>query len=361
MGCGCFLISIFGDWIVSMIKGVERMNTAVLSGMHFLVDLICAWAMFGTFAELGYESYLVYNFCAFALQMPLGTLLDLLYRKKGNPYLPVACTLLGLVLTCIGAMLHPAVLGVGNALFHVGGGMDVILDDFRQRKKGRELGLFVAPGAVGLFLGTRMGKARAGSLVILAAMAVLLAIPLLRRKRTASVQEIPADQSGKGILILAAGCFAVVVLRSFVGMSVSFAWKTGAVYPLLAVLAVALGKLSGGFAAARFGCVRTAGWSLLVAAVCFLMGQRPIFGLAALFFFNISMPVTLYLLAERLPELPGFSFGLLTFGLFLGFLPVYAGAALPVSGCALGAAGSVLSALILKIAGKAVEKPYVSA
>ena len=52
------------------------------------------------------------------------------------------------------------------------------------------------------------------------------------------------------------------------------------------------------------------------------------------------MPLTLYGAARLLPGAKGFAFGLLTFALFLGFLPVYAGA------CALQAAqAAALSAL----------------
>jgi len=41
--------------------------------------------------------------------------------------------------------------------------------------------------------------------------------------------------------------------------------------------------------------------------------------------FNMTMPVTLWAMAKIMPGAKGFAFGLLTFGLFLGFLPVYLG------------------------------------
>ena len=76
-----------------------------------------------------------------------------------------------------------------------------------------------------------------------------------------------------------------------------------------------------------------------------------IMGIFALLLFNMTMPITLYLLVRRWEELPGFSFGLLTFGLFLGFLPVYYGVPVPFSGQLIGALGSILSLAIL-LAGK---------
>ncbi len=63
--------------------------------------------------------------------------------------------------------------------------------------------------------------------------------------------------------------------------------------------------------------------SLLPPALLFFFGDLPAPCFAALFFLNITMPVTLYLVPDRFPKYPGASFGLLTVALFLGFLPQY--------------------------------------
>lgn len=337
---------------------------------HFFVDFICAWAMFGSFlsGDGAYLNILVYNFCAFALQMPLGTLLDLARSKAGErlkDWLALLWSGMGVLLTVAGAVTGPALLGIGNALFHVGGGLDVTVLDFSKCRGGRDLGVFVAPGAVGLYLGTQLGKTGSGYLTLVLAgaiLAVLMCI-LILNKRSASHPAAFSSEKGETaklpMLILC--CFAVVILRSWTGFEASFDWKSGAVLGGLAVLAVASGKAVGGFLAARFGPGKTVSVTLLLAAVCFLLGGEPVFGLAALLLFNMSMPVTLYLLAKHMPELMGFSFGLLTFGLFLGFLPVYADLRLPVSPQIIGAVGSVASALLMLLAWKAVEHDRVSA
>ncbi|MBR2596513.1 MAG: hypothetical protein IKE06_09355, partial [Solobacterium sp.] len=80
----------------------------------------------------------------------------------------------------------------------------------------------------------------------------------------------------------------------------------------------------GGFAAAKYGRLHSAVITLVMAAVLFAVPVMPA-GLLALFLFNMTMPMTLYRLYQALPEQPGFAFGLLTFALFIGFVPKLAG------------------------------------
>lgn len=53
-------------------------------------------------------------------------------------------------------------------------------------------------------------------------------------------------------------------------------------------------------------------------------------GILALLFFNMTMPLTLFLMWNEMREQPGLAFGVLTFALFLGFLPVYFQNVLPM-------------------------------
>lgn len=307
------------------------------SVLHFLVDFACAHSMFRWAAEGLMPDALIYNFCAFALQMPLGALLDS-YADRWKK-LPGITAVVGVMLTAIGCFTHPAILGLGNAAFHVGGGVDVIREDQGRGWKGRALGIFVAPGALGLYLGGQLaGKVDITVLLILA-MAVFALLSL----RVPALEPVKGSGIGGNTILPLLCCFLVVILRSYVGLAVVFSWKAGFFMGLLAVLAVVLGKMAGGMASARFGARHTALVSLVLAALCYGFGEQPVFGLSALFFFNMTMPITLYQLWLRFPELPGFSFGLLTFGLFLGFLPVYFGWAIPVG----GVIGSLISLLLL--------------
>ena len=110
---------------------------------------------------------------------------------------------------------------------------------------------------------------------------------------------------------------------------------------------------AGGFAAARFGARLAAFASLGAAAALFFLSNLPLAGTLALFCFNITMPITLWALAQSMPQHRGFAFGLLTFALFLGFLPSYFGTS-GVSGSVL-AAVSIVSALLLTVLPKRKE------
>ena len=350
--------------------------TAIYSVLHMLVDGMCALAMFGRFLSRGngHLYILLYNFCAFALQMPLGVALDALCGrgKKRSGDFPFLFAAAGVLCTVVGAFTHPVVLGIGNALFHVGGGVGTIWEDEERNWQGRGLGIFVAPGALGLYLGTLSGKDGSWNLWLPGIgplMLMLCALALYRLKgrdgrnrnhfktidnlregnaRKGSRQiDVAGKQAAKGVLTVAVCCMAVVILRSYVGMAVAFPWKTGILAGTLAVLAVVGGKITGGFAAARYGFLKTTVISLGLAGICYLLSSFTLTGLAALFLFNMTMPITLYWMVRSMPEMPGFAFGFLTFALFLGFLPAYFGVFPAGGGEVTGCAGSMISMLVL--------------
>ena len=131
-------------------------------------------------------------------------------------------------------------------------------------------------------------------------------------------------------------------------MAVSFPWKTGLPVTILSVLLLAGGKTAGGFLGASIGYRKTITATLAAAAVCYFLGNYMIPGLMAVFLFNMTMPVTLYLLAKKMPDLPGTAFGILTFALFIGFLPVYFNLIIGESPVWLGTASSLISLVLLR-------------
>lgn len=317
-----------------------RLVTAAYAAAHFAVDFGCAYAYFSA-CSAGSLGFLLYNFCAFALQMPLGLLADrrgrgLSFAVLGGVIVAGMCSLPSFGLG--GCLL----LGLGNGLFHIGGGLDVLR---LSGDRAGPLGVFVSPGAFGLFLGGILGKSGFPALAACALVLALTLLPLFVCTSRPLPRPEPVSLPSRSVLPQALLLFAVVLLRSYGGMLGSFSWKTGLLIPL-ATAAVVLGKAAGGFATDRFGPRPTALVSLLAAGLLFALGGNHFAaGLAALFLFNMTMPLTLWALARVMPGCKAFSFGLLTFALFLGFLPVYLGWP-SLSGLALGGV-SLLSCLLL--------------
>lgn len=328
--------------------------TAVYSAAHFLVDLACAYFIFGicTYKE-DPMIMLTYNFCAFALQMPMGIILDRLSHKKGADAVCAAagCMIISAVLILGkisgGGLLCAAAVGTGNAAFHIGGGTDIL----SESKSSSSLGIFVSPGAIGLYFGTVMGKSMPSMIYIIAAAMLSAAFLIVftdKRCGFSHTAENPCTDSPVPVRLklAAAILFIVVCIRSVVGFGISFEWKIGTGV-MLAAVAAALGKTCGGLLSDKLGASAASAISAFSGAMLFIFGRNMICGLLAILLFNMSMPVTLRGAADIFGNNKGFSFGLLTFALFLGFIPVYAEkTALAFSPYILSAA-SVLSGILL--------------
>ena len=117
----------------------------------------------------------------------------------------------------------------------------------------------------------------------------------------------------------------VAAFRSFEGSVFAFPWNSSIYTGIALTGAVFLGKMLGGMSSDRFGGCRTAAVSLAVSALLLGMSDRMGAGLAGVLLFNMTMPVTLSTLYRKFPEYPAASFGILTFALYLGVLPVFAG------------------------------------
>lgn len=305
----------------------KKMLAAYIGG-HFIVDFACAFLFFRVIysSDNWLMCLLLYNFCAFALQMPIGLLADW-WNKNA------LCAIGGCLFVIVAYMTIPYVTltaiiaGIGNAMFHIGGGIDVLNV---SKDKPTLLGLFISPGALGIYLGTLLGK---GEVIHIWVPMLLLLIAAVAiggaaykdmgglRSYNSKVSFPEGDLSG---LLIALGClFGVVLLRSYMGLELHFPWKGIRVWSILLISAVVLGKMSGGFLASLIGSKKTAYLSLGLAALCYLLFDIPAFGIMAVLLFNMTMPITLWAVAKILPGCKGFSFGLLTFALFIGFIPVY--------------------------------------
>lgn len=229
-----------------------------------------------------------------------------------------------------GAALLPApfamavAAGLGNAMFHVGGGSFSLNLD---RSKAVYAGLFVAPGAIGLFVGALVVKTMVfKSLLVILPMVLcalaVLPIPHLPHSFSKPVQLKRKQTTLLPLLLL----LGVITLRSVIGTVGVFPWKITSMTGLLMVLLVALGKATGGFLSDRAGRRNTTAIALLLSAPLLAFGESEmISSLAGLFLFNLTMAVTVTEIADHLLGYSGFSFGLTTLALIIGTYFIYLG------------------------------------
>jgi FSR family fosmidomycin resistance protein-like MFS transporter len=263
---------------------------------------------------------LIYDVIAFSTQPLFGLLVDR-FRT------PAQAAALGILLVAAATILTPIPLlaamiaGVGNAVFHVGGGVVSL-----NLAPGRATlpGVYVAPGALGLTLGIMIGKsgdfvAWPFVLLLLVSAALILLIP---RVEIAAPCPLPGDLRWFEAVILL--LLLSIAIRSLVGMSLVMPWKADPALLIVLTLAVVLGKALGGILADRFGWIATAVTGLVVSApLLAFFAPVPALAIAGVFLFNLSMPVTLVGVAGMLPGKAGFAFGLTTLALIAGAFPTF--------------------------------------
>ncbi len=316
------------------------------------VDFACAYLVIGITRDIADAALLmlVYNFFAFAMQMPLGIAFDAANRNAVGAALGCIVTASAYFFSGI-PMAAAVICGIGNAAFHLGGGIDVL----NYSQKSSYSGVFVSSGAIGLFFGIMCAKSGINiALAIISVLAALGVVIVLVRKKLFGTMvsenaKFSVPEKSAAVYGAAALIFIVVLLRSLTGFGMSFPWKVGT-GALIAAFCAAGGKCLGGFASDRFGAEKASAASLCAAAILFVFSDNIICGAAGILLFNMTMPVTLRRAADLFNGCKGFSFGLMTFGLFCGFVPCFA----EKSGFSLAygvlAALSVVSAVLLVIA-----------
>ncbi len=282
-------------------------------------------------------SLLVYNFCAFVLQMPIGALADRFGRTGG--FAVTGCVFIALSMLAEPApLVFSALLGFGNACYHVGGGTFAL----RAGRRCTGLGAFVSTGALGLAAGRLAVMKGYGGVYIAAGTAVIMlavAAAVIISEPVADTYETVAPFP-KGLtvsyphrnILACAAFFIVVCLRSFGGLAFNFEWKGTAdavTVIIVAAAASALGKAAGGVMSDAVGMRTTSSVTLILCGVVMLFSGHMIPAAVGIFLFNMTMPLTLRATADICGGHEGFSFGLLTAALFAGYLPVSYGISLP--------------------------------
>ena len=323
----------------------KEVTTFAYALCHFVVDFACVSSMLCAVSRVLGESgqgslevvalsILLYDIVAFTLQLPIGIALDQLDKNSYAALLSYALVGAGVILSLVPIALleWPAILllAIGNALFHSAGGLSVL--NISQKHAGPS-GIFIATGAIGVFLGTQsaqMGRLQiAFSLLVLLFLCALITLVVQKvNKKYWNVHNVSFDISELSFntLLAIALLSLVVALRSYAGMVMAFPWKSEMLLLVLSILGVFAGKALGGMVADRIGFRTTAIFSLIVAATLFAPSwEIPVMGLLGVFFFNFTMSITLASLANILPNAKGTAFGLASFSLAVGALPALVG------------------------------------
>lgn len=303
-------------------------NLLVYGAGHFLIDFASVGTLFATLGlyklDISYFFYLVllYNLLAFGLQIFIGLLVDRYKKPKEAAILGSFLTIFGAGILIINPLIAVILVGIGNAFFHIGGGV-VSLN--LTPKKASAPGIYVAPGAFGLFLGIILGKTGnfiPGVFILLLFLLILflflIKIPEINYKKKNIKNKFNYFEL---ILIL---ILLVVVFRSLIGMVLVFPWKSSFDLLIFFTLGVVFGKAFGGILADKFGWIKVSVISLLVSAPLIYFGINiPILGILGIFLFNFTMPITLVAISNMFPGKPGFSFGLTCLALLIGALPSF--------------------------------------
>ena len=323
----------------------KEVTTFAYALCHFVVDFACVSSMLCAVSrvlgdsgqgsmEVVALSILLYDIVAFTLQLPIGIALDQLDKNSYAALLSYALVGAGVILSLVPIALleWPAILllAIGNALFHSAGGLSVL--NISQKHAGPS-GIFIATGAIGVFLGTQSAQMErlqiAFSLLVLLFLCALITLVVQKvNKKYWNVHNVTFDipRLSSNTLLVIALLSLVVALRSYAGMAMAFPWKSEMLLLVLSVLGVFAGKALGGMVADRIGFRTTAIFSLIVAATLFVPSwEIPVMGLLGVLFFNFTMSITLASLANILPNAKGTAFGLASFSLAVGALPALAG------------------------------------
>lgn len=315
-------------------------KTIFLALAHFLTDFITIFALFSRLGSTSFsleqclQIIFIYNAVAFALQLPVGILADKIQNTRFILLVSTGLMTVGLFFFPVSVYPMVILMALGHAFFHIGGGIETLQIN---PAKSKYLGLFIGPGAIGLTLGTLLGKSALFHPFFLFILIGLLTVCfLLMPLITKIIQFVNFTQfatTGNKLksenpkfqlkvtfpvlfLILIFGAIFFMVL---IGLASKYNYQTGIFSIMLITAAAFLGKSLGGFIADRFGWDKTVLLALVFSAFLIAFKSGNIFIYAAgLLFFQMIIPITLVGLNGILKNRSGLALGLNYLAYFLG-------------------------------------------
>lgn len=291
---------------------------------HGLSDAAAGWllAACGGAGDAGSTALLLllYNGLAFGGQPVAGLAVDGL--RAWRPAAALSLTAMAVALLLGPSLAGVLLAGLASCVFHVAAGALAA----RSGPGAGGLGLFAAPGVLGLVAGGAAGAAGLPPTLLAASLLAASAAPLLLAAPEA--EEAPAHAGWEPHDAVMVVLLAAVALRSalWTGLQVVASGDL----PMLALLAcaAAAGKLGGGLAADRLGLRRWSLGALAAAAPLLAFGAAHPASLAlGVALLQSTTPAFLRASVSLFPARPGFASGLvLGLAVALGGLPALAGA-----------------------------------
>jgi FSR family fosmidomycin resistance protein-like MFS transporter len=307
----------------------DKITVWCFSLTHGLVDLASALVVYNAAIVHGLPPAeavgltVIYDLTAFAIQPVAGLFIDYAKAVRIAMLTGILLALTGVVFMRANALAGIVFVGLGNALFHVGAGGQIL---GRYPKTASETGIFAGPGALGLSIGFWFGSRGffpfwslvTGLIVAFAGLAFLPAFNTIPGKAGSASCQV---RFRPGIVLL---LLAAIAVRGFVGRT-GFSGLQSEAFVIIGLGAAAcIGKMAGGSLADRFGWGRAAIFALVSASVGIVFVRNHV-GIAfvTMMLFQMTMPITLVATSACLPGRPAFAFGLTCLALVLGTLPAY--------------------------------------
>ena len=300
---------------------------------HAVVDFVCASTVFWFYvkwidASLFYYLVFLYNCLAFGLQSVIGIIADRFHFSKSLAILWCAFLLWWPLFYFLNLPLIAVIfLWIGNALFHVWGGItSLALNPWEAKYPW----IFVAPWAIWLFLGIwfwNNGYYTWRESLILLAISILIMrfssreIHPCELIKKYSLSHNERDWKLPLVLIISL-LFISIIIRSFIGFLVNFSWKEWFLLSFIFVMCVALWKALGWILADKYWWIRIWVSSLIISLPCLLLWEYwMIFWMLWIFLFNITMPIAFSAMVKSIPEKSWTMFWLLCLALLIWALP----------------------------------------
>lgn len=302
--------------------------------IHPLVDACSVSVLVA--GGISFERVIAYNALAFALQLPLGMLMDEWPRFTRLGFFlgtGMACAAAVAAALRLGGWGVLAVVCVGNAFFHLTAGKHILET---HEGRGGPIGLFISAGALGLMAG-QVWAAKAATIclaVFAAALGVCMVLAVAQSRRDASFS--PSLVSRKSLAshmtfktgsfiprLILVGLFILVAWRSWAGLFAGGRSTGGSALMMLVGAAVTFaGKVAGGYLAERVGRWKTTAFSVAgSAALAFFCEPTWVAPwLVLLFVAQLATGPVLSLVYEKAARRGGRAFGLNCLGLFMGSL-----------------------------------------